>query len=244
MAVKLNGKTVGLLLDLTDEGKHRRDGLDADLPSIRSHQSPGTVAVVLHHAEGGDVQAEVVQHPPGDLHVVLTAVNEHQVRESPKLLVPVQIPLKAPLEHLFHGGVVVGPGQVFDFKAAVVSLQGPSVLKDHHGGHHVIRASVGDVVGLGAPGRLLQAQHLPQGLQQFILPLFPGGGPGDLLHRVLVGQLDEVHFGSPLGGNELHPPPGLLAEHPGKRHLVIQFAGKQNLPGQAAAPGVILSQQG
>ena len=56
LAVVLDGKAVGLLLNLSDERKDRRHRLDANLPAVRMDQGPGAVAIILHHAEGGDVQ--------------------------------------------------------------------------------------------------------------------------------------------------------------------------------------------
>ena len=38
LPVVLNGKAVGLLLDLANQGKDRRDGLDANLPAVRVDQ--------------------------------------------------------------------------------------------------------------------------------------------------------------------------------------------------------------
>ena len=244
LAVELDGEAVGLLLDLPDEGEHRRDGLNADLPAVGGHQGPGAVAVVLHHTEGGDVQVHGLQHPLGHPHVVFTAVDQQQIRFCIELLVPVQVPAEPPGEHLLHGGVVVRAVHVLELEMPVVPLQGAAVLKDHHRGHDVVGAGVGDVVGLHPTGRLAEAQHLPQGLQQLVLPLLPGGGPLHLLHGVLVGQLDQVHLGPPLGGDQLHPVPHLLGEHPGKGYLVGQLAGQQDLLGQTGAPPVVLPDEG
>ena len=157
LAVELDGKAVGLLLDLADEGEHRRDGLNADLPAVGGHQGPGAVAVVLHHAEGGDVQVHGLQHPLGHPHMVLAAVDQQQIRFCIKLLVPVQVPAEPPGEHLLHGGVVVRAVHILELEVPVVPLQGAAVLKDHHGGHDVVGAGVGDVVGLHPPGRLAEA---------------------------------------------------------------------------------------
>ena len=56
LTVVFDGETVGLLLDLADQGEHRGDRLDADFPPIRMDQGTGTVPVVLYHTEGGDLQ--------------------------------------------------------------------------------------------------------------------------------------------------------------------------------------------
>ena len=80
LPVVFDGEAVGLLLDLSNEGEDRRDGLDADLPSVGVDQRPGTVAVILHHAESGDVQTHRLQHPGGHLHMLMAAVDQEQVR--------------------------------------------------------------------------------------------------------------------------------------------------------------------
>ena len=143
-----------------------------------------------------------------------TAVNEQQVGLLHKFFVPVQIPAEPPGQHLLHGGVVVRALHILQLKAAVVPLQGPSVHIDHHGGHDVTGSSVGDVVGLHPPGGLLHAQHPGQRLQQLVLTFLPGGGPGHLFCRVLVGQPDQIHLCPPLWGHQLHPAAHLLGLAP------------------------------
>ena len=175
--------------------------------------------------------------------MLFAAVNQQQIRHPGEFFVPLQIPLEPPGEHLLHGRVVVGTGQVLDFEPAVIPLQGPSILIDHHRRNHIVRPGVGDVVGLNTPGRMLHAQHPPQSLQKLILPLLPGGGPQDLFLGVLVGQLDQVHLGAPLGGQQLHPAAHLLRQHPHDRHLVVQLAGQTHLLGQAGAADIILLHQ-
>ena len=91
---------MGLLLDLADEGEHRLLGDDADLPALRRHQRTGAVAVVLHHAQNGDVDAHGLQLLLRGLGLQMTAVHQQQVRQRGEVLVPVQIPLHPPLQHL------------------------------------------------------------------------------------------------------------------------------------------------
>ena len=62
LAVELDGKAVGLLLDLADEGEDGLVSLDADLLSLGGDQGAGAVAVVLHHAEDGHIHTEFPGH--------------------------------------------------------------------------------------------------------------------------------------------------------------------------------------
>ena len=221
----LDGEAVGLLLNLADQREHRRDRLNTDLPAVWVDQGPGAVAVVLHHAEGGDIQVQRLQHPPGHPDVLQAAVDEEEVGLVGKFLVPVQIPAKAAGEHLLHGGVVVGAVHVLELEPAIIPFQGFTVHIDHHGGHNIAGPGVGDVVGLHPSGGRLQAEHLPQSLQELVPPLLAGGSPLHLLPGILIGQLDQVHLGPPLGGDQVHPVSHLLGQHPGQRDLVGQLAG-------------------
>ena len=176
--------------------------------------------------------------------MVDAAVDEEQVWLVGKLLVPVEIALEAPRQHLLHGGIVVGAVHVLQLEAAIVPLEGLCVDVHHHGGHDVVGALVGDVVGLDAPGGRVQIQHPAQQLHQLALPLLPGGPALHLLHRVFVGQADEIHLGPPLGGDQLHPVPRLLGQKAHQGHRVLQLAGQEDLPGQAAPAAVVLPHQG
>ena len=102
LTVVLNGKAVGLLLNLPDQGENRRNGLDTDFPPVRMDQRPGTVAVVLHHTKGGNLQVQGLQHPRRHLYMLMSAIDQKQVRLVRKLFIPVQIPAEPAGEHLFH----------------------------------------------------------------------------------------------------------------------------------------------
>ena len=65
----------------------------------------------------------------------LAAVDEQQIRERGKMLVPVQIALEAAGNRLVHAGIVVRPVQVPDAEFAVVPLQGLAVHVHAHGGY-------------------------------------------------------------------------------------------------------------
>ena len=93
-------------------------------------------------------------------------------------------------------------------------------------------------------GGRVQIQHPAQQLHQLALPLLPGGPALHLLHRVFVGQADEIHLGPPLGGDQLHPVPRLLGQKAHQGHRVLQLAGQEDLPGQAAPAAVVLPHQG
>ena len=79
---------MGLLLDAAYQGKDRRDLLDADLVLRRVHQSPGAVAIVLYHAIDRNGQPHLLQNPDGHSGVVGSAVDEEEIGQVPKFLVP------------------------------------------------------------------------------------------------------------------------------------------------------------
>ena len=150
-----DGETVGLLLDLADEGEHRLIVHNADLPALWGDQRPGAVAVILHHAEDGNMHAHPGAHALGDPRVRDAAVDEHDVRQGAELLIAVQIALDAAREHLLHGRVVVRVGrQALDLESPVGTLLGLCALIDDHRCNDVARAGVRDIVGLHALGRL------------------------------------------------------------------------------------------
>ena len=100
LAVILDGEPVDLLLHPAHQRKQRRTLLDAQLPALRRHQRTGAVAVVLHHAQNGDMDAHGLQLLLRGLGLQMTAVHQQQVRQRGEVLVPVQIPLHPPLQHL------------------------------------------------------------------------------------------------------------------------------------------------
>ena len=53
-----------------------------------------------------------------------------------------------------------------------------------------------------------------------------GGCPLHLFPGVLVGQLNQIHLGPPLGGDQLHPASHLLGQHSGEGRLVIKLANQ------------------
>ena len=139
---------MGLLLNLPDEGKHRLVVANADLPAIRRHQGPGAVAVILYHAENGDVYIKPPCHLQGGPGVGLAAVDEEHIRQGQELFIAVCCPLESPRQHLLHGGVVVGVAlQGLDAEPAVGRFQGPHAAVHHHGSHDVALSGVGDVEG-------------------------------------------------------------------------------------------------
>ena len=95
-----DGEPVDLLLHPTHQRKQRRALLDAQLPALRRHQRTGAVAVVLHHAQNGDMDAHGLQLLLRGLGLQMTTVHQQQVRQGREVLVPVQIPLHPPLQHL------------------------------------------------------------------------------------------------------------------------------------------------
>ncbi len=83
-----NGKTMGFLLNLTNEGKHRLAGLNTDLMPPGRNQRAGAVPVVLNHAEHRKVQAEARKHRFSHCGMGRATVNQEQVRQRGKFFVP------------------------------------------------------------------------------------------------------------------------------------------------------------
>ena len=238
-----DGEAVGLLLDLADEGEDRLLPGDADLPALRRHESPGPVAVVLHHAEDGHGTAEALRHALGGLGVGDAAVDEEEVRQGQELLVPVRRPLEPAADDLRHGGVVVRMARrVLDLEAAVGALQGLCAPVDHHGGHDVRGPGVGDVEGLHPLRRLREARHGLEEGEGVVGPLGLGGGPLHLLQGVAVGHGQKLGLLPPLG--DVDPDPVARPAGEGLAELLTvagvrrdQDLSRQDGPGQVVLGG-------
>ena len=235
-----DGEAVGLLLDLADEGEDRLLPGDADLPALRRHESPGPVAVVLHHAEDGHGAAEALRHALGGLGVGDTAVDEEEVRQGQELLVPIRRPLQPPPDDLRHGGVVVRMARrVLDLEAAVGALQGLCAPVDHHGGHDVRGAGVGDVEGLHPLRRLREARHGLEEGEGVVGPLGLGGGPLHLLRRVAAGHGQQLRLLPPLGHVYPHPVPRPAGEGLAELFTVAGVRRDQDLSRQDGNQGEV-----
>ena len=240
-----DGEAVGLLLDLADEGEDRLLPGDADLPALRRHESPGPVAVVLHHAEDGHGAAEALRHALGGLGVGDTAVDEEEVRQGQELLVPIRRPLQPPPDDLRHGGVVVRMARrVLDLEAAVGALQGLRAPVDHHGGHDVRGPGVGDVEGLHPLRRLREARHGLQEGEGVVGPLGLGGGPLHLLRRVAAGHGQQLRLLPPLGHVYPHPVPRPAGEGLAELFTVAGVRRDQDLSRQDGPGQVVLGGDG
>ena len=157
LAVKFNGKAVGLPLYSADHGKQRLILLDSDLSAVCRRQSAGSVAVILHHAIGRDMETHLGHGFHGSSYLSRAAVNEQQVRQVAKLFIAVQIALEAALHHLLHGGVIISMFHVLQFEPAVIPFQGPAIDMDGHRGNNVSASGIGNIKGLNSPGQLLHA---------------------------------------------------------------------------------------
>ena len=238
-------KAVGFLLNLPDEGKHRLTAHNADFPAVRRHQGACAVAVVLHHAEDRDRYAELLRNGQGRLCVSLAAVDEEHVRKRQKPLVPIRRPLEPPAQDLPHGGVIVRPSvQLLDSEPPVSAFQRPGSAVDHHGGHNVAAAGVGDVVGLQPFRGRGKVQHFSQQSHGMGGAFLGGGSPFRFLGGVPLGQAAEFLLFSPLR----HVDPDLVArplrQHLGKlRAVVLRFEGQKDFVGQDGAGKIILGRQ-
>ena len=145
-----DGEAVHLLLDAADHGEDVGRLLDAQLTALHGDQRPGAVAVVLHHAQDGDGYPRRPLRRQGGVNVAQAAVDQQQVGQGWEFLVA--FVGEPPLQHLLHGGVVVGARQGLDGELPIVPLQRLAVHEHHHGGHHVVAAQIGNVVALHPPG--------------------------------------------------------------------------------------------
>ena len=58
-----DGEAMGLLLDISDKREYRLVRFDPDLLPGRGHECPCPVPVILYHAEYGDIEFQLLQHP-------------------------------------------------------------------------------------------------------------------------------------------------------------------------------------
>ena len=149
-----DGEAVDFLLYPSDQGEQGGALLNAQLAAVGRHQGAGAVTVILDHAENGNVgQAQPAQGFARCAGMHFAAVNQQQIGALFEFLIAVQIAAEAPRQHLAHGRIVIRCGQCFDLEAAIVALERLAVCKDHHGGHHIIAAGMGNIIGLHAAWR-------------------------------------------------------------------------------------------
>ena len=198
------------------------------------------MAVVLDHAQHRHIQSAACQHLLGHTGVLLTAVDQQQVRQGGKLFIAVQIAPEPAGEHLMHGTVVVGAGAGLDAEAAVGGLQRLAVLKDHHAAHLVRAAGVGDIIALHAPGQDRQLSRFLQKAQGAVNALYGVGNALHLLPGVAVGDVQQRAALTSLGDPEGHGVAAALRQQGGERVSVIDGGGKQYLTGQRLAGQIVL----
>ena len=227
-----DGEAVGLLLDAPDEGKHRRNCLDADLGSLRRHQGAGAVAVVFDHAENRQLDTHQGQSLLYRLGMDHTAVDQQGIRLFLKALVPVEIAAKPPAQHLPHGGVVILILHVFQLKAFVVALFRLSIDEDRHGSHNVRSGNVGNVVCLQTPRILRQTQHSLQHGQGTAEAFCGCGGALCLLLGVLTGQVRQTLVVATIRHGNADFDLQLLLQKLGKQLGILHGKGQQNPSGR------------
>ena len=237
-----DGKAVYFLLHPTDQREDMRRLLDAQFITVHSDKSPGTVPLVLHHAQNGDADAGRPFRRQRRVRMAQAAVDQQQVGQGRKL--PVLRVGEPPLQHLLHGGIVIRSGQCFDGELAVVPLQGLSVHKDHHGGYHIVAAQIGDIVALhpvGDGGQLRQCLKVgqrsghPLRFRGDALHLFPG---------VLRGHLHQLGSLAPLRSLDGHLVARLPGQQCGEGIAAVKKTGQQDLPGQHGLIQIVLAQHG
>ena len=215
--VVFDGKAVGLVLDPGNEpeGLGMRVYGQLLIPEIKAS---GPVAVVLYHAADTDGKPQLPEHLLCDVHLSLSAVHQQKIRKSGKgackfrLLSSLGKLLKAvrkpPLQHLPHGGVIVGPLDGTDPELSVVAALGPAVLVHHHAAYGFKAVGVGDVIGLHPmqlrkPQEVSQLSHGPDGPK--LLPLHlvtvPLQHDPGILHR----HFHQLFLLALLGIADMHP---------------------------------------
>ena len=145
----------------------------------------------------------------------------------------------AAVNHLFHGGEVVGTDHGFDIEVAIFAFGGFAVNKAAHGGNRVFALGVGVVEALDTAGQRFHAEGLLQGHEHALAPALRIDQvlPFLLLQHVEMGvalrQFHQFALLAPLGNLEC---PFL--------RLNGRHEGKQNVGEQLAQPHLHLQQSG
>ena len=129
-----DGTVVGLLLNVADQRKDRLIADNADLSSVRGHQCPGAMSVVLHHPEAWHLQTEICKCTLCRCGVDVSAIYQEQIRQRGKLFIPFQVSPEAARHRLIHAGVVVLNLQVPDPEFPIRGLVRSAFLKHRHCG--------------------------------------------------------------------------------------------------------------
>ena len=233
-----DGKAVGLIPDFLEERQGfivpgNEDGIGAALPEDQ--------LFFLSQTENRKIfQAQAPDDLQGTGKLPLASVDDHQVRKG------LPFHTETPAQNLLHRGEVIRTGHAADPEFPVSALIRTPSGKDHHAGHCVGTADIGDIVAFHAPGRGLQAQIVLQGGQPFgHLPFLVGLNLQSL--AVLLCSIGFSHIQKP----PLLPLPGLeKADLPalpvGEEFLqggILRGFGKDQLPGRDMG-GIILLQKG
>ena len=182
-------------------------------------------------------QPEVVEGSGGRAELAAPAVHQDQVGQ---FLALGEHPPVAPQHHLAHRGVVVGLSlDGADAEPPVRRGKRLAALEDHHRGHHLAPAQVGDVERLDAAGLggelegLLERPDAGGGL--------PSGFPEVEVERQPRVAADQVHH--PAAGAlhrdaDLDPPAAFLAQPVGHQ-LALGEVERRFDPGRGHAPHLV-----
>ena len=86
-----NGKAVRLFLDRSDQGEDRRNRCDRNFMSLRRDKRARSVAVILDHTEGRNIQSQFIQNLQNSVCVLDAAVDEQRVWPLVKARIAVYI---------------------------------------------------------------------------------------------------------------------------------------------------------
>ena len=98
-----DGEAVGLLLDGTDKGKDMLIGIDGNLHALRGYQRPGTMAVILDHAEYVHSQSKLTQGFYCRSGVADATIDQQQIRSFVETFIAIFIMAETAAQDLTHG---------------------------------------------------------------------------------------------------------------------------------------------
>ena len=127
-----NGKTVCFFLNPSDQGEDSLRALNSDFQSIRCDKGTGTVPVILYHSENRKRDAEVFKSAACGRSMHVSAVDQQEIRQIRKLLIPVSCAMEAAINCLIHGCIIVLHFHIFHTEFAVILFEGFAVSKNNH----------------------------------------------------------------------------------------------------------------
>ncbi len=164
------------------------------LPFPLENQCAGTVAVVFGHARYWQIQPHGLHNFQSRAHMSLAAVNQQQIRENGKVLVPFQSPFEPAEQNLLHAAVIIGAFDGPDLESAIGLFVRLQSLEHHHGSNGIHAVRVGNVVGFHPVfPAAVAARFLPHANQDVVDLLSQLLGPLPFRLCPLIDGLDHFH---------------------------------------------------